>query len=279
MPRAPRPLLRVSCAALGVALSLAFAVRAEAQQVESHWSLDDARGGFCIWYLASPTLAAALAGRDVALAPAGTGEGLPAPLLRVIRDEPTFAQWIPATVCLGLYGSVTIGDKVVGKAKGSRPVAVFTSAIAARNPRGMSDARFLLLKIATDQRPVANAANNVNIEVDETGIVTRDRGEGADKDLVIDFDGTDIVWNGHPFGDPSVGKTQTMSFGYAGERGNNWFLSEEATAGSTRGLVGVLRVDGKSSLAKALKASPIRLTGAEQNGGKVLLTFQKTTHK
>ena len=111
---------------LATALLLLAPITAAAQvdAKSSTWELDDSRGSFCVWYLADPAMAPDLAPKGTVFAPAGAGEGLPPAVARLVRDEPQFGSWIPASICVGLYGKVTVDGEVAAQAKGDRPVLV-----------------------------------------------------------------------------------------------------------------------------------------------------------
>ncbi len=263
-------------AACTVALAAAWGVAPLAAQQhadQSRWSLDGSRGSFCIWYLADPAIAAKLADHA---APASAGDGLPRALTQVIRDEPKFAQWVPGVVCVGFYDSVRVGTKVT-RAKPDHPVLVVTEAIKAAGPRHVATASYLLLDIATDRGDLARAADDAGFSTADASRISRPADPGQDPDVTIRLSGTEITWNGHPFGDASVGMTRSMSFGYGGERSADWSVQLQAAPDSTRPMVGALRIDGKSSLAKALKSSPIREVGPWEGGGSVDLVFQRVT--
>jgi len=275
----PRYAGRVLGAAASIAAcAVAWGARPLAAQQHadvSRWSLDGSRGSFCIWYLADPAIAARLADHAAPVA-AGSGEGLPRALTQVIRDEPKFAQWIPGVVCIGMYDSVLVGTKVA-RGKPDRPVLVVTEALKVASPHHVSTATYLLLDIATDMGDLSRAADDAGFATGDAGLVARPADPGHDSDLTIKLSSTEITWNGHPFGDASVGMTRTMSFGYGGERAAEWSVELQAAPDSTRPMVGALRIDGKSSLAKALKSSPIREVGPWEGGGMVRLVFQRVT--
>ena len=43
---------------------------------ESRWSMAEARGGFCVWYLLDPAMAPGLAEKGTLFTPAGTGSSI-----------------------------------------------------------------------------------------------------------------------------------------------------------------------------------------------------------
>ncbi len=165
----------------------------------------------------------------------------------------------------------------VSRAKAGRPVLVVTEAVKASAPRHVGAASYLLLEIATDHGDVSRAADDAGFSTGAAEFIARPTDPGHDPDVSIKLSGTEITWNGHPFGDASVGMTRSMSFGYGGERSSDWSVQLRAAPDSTRPMVGALRIDGRSSLAKALKSSPIREVGPWEAGGTVDLMFQRVT--
>ena len=129
----------LGCAAALFALSAGVG-RVQAQRpAEVRWSLEGNRGSYCIWYLADPDLARSLVPASIALAPAGTGAGLPPLLARTVQDEPRFAQWIPGAICIAAYDRVTSGGRTLAQGKAGRPVIVGTNSLAASEARGFPD--------------------------------------------------------------------------------------------------------------------------------------------
>lgn len=243
-------------------------VAAQVEAKQSTWQLDDSRGSFCVWYLADPALAPDIAPKGTLFAPAGTGSGLPAALARLVRDEPQFGSWIPAAICIGRYGRVTVDGEVAAQAKGDRAVLVMTHAIAATAPRGQEGAGYFLLELATDNRTLAGVAEDVGLRVEQREIARVPSREGGDDAWHFQMEKAKLVWSGHPTGEPRVEATRTMSFGLAGLRTSSWLLEATSAPDTVRLLVGQLRVEGKDDLAKALKASPIRAVGPLEQGGR-----------
>ena len=234
----------------------------------SKWLLEDARGSFCIWYLADPAIAPKLAPKGTVLTAAGTGAGLPPAVVRVIRDEPQFAAWIPAVICVGRYGAVTIDGETAGRARADRSILLMTHAIAAAAPRGQSGAAYYLLEFSTDNGNVARLAEGVGIRVERRELDIAPPRGGPDSIMTVQIEKARLIWSGHPTGDSRVEATQPMSFGLAGLRTSSWRVDAGFAPDTSRLVVGQLRVEGKDDLAKALKSSPIRWVGPILAGGR-----------
>lgn len=243
------------------------------------WSLEGNRGSYCIWYLADPDLARRMVPSGTTLLPAGTGRGLPPLLARTVQDEPRFAQWIPGAICLGSYQRVTSDGRTLAAGKADRPVIVATSSLAAREARGFPSASSYLIDFMTDQRSLARAADDAGFGMSGIKVITRTRVGEDDPEVSITVDGVHITWSGHAIGDSGVGTTRSVSFGYASGRGSRWLIELESAPASSRLMVGTLEVDGRNTLAKALKASPGRAIGPEESGGTTSWTFHKATRR
>lgn len=267
-----RAVLILTLAAIGTPT---VAVRAQTAPATT-WVLDDARGGFCIWYLVEPEQAAAMVGKAGTPRPATAVTDLPSLLQRIIQDEPRFAPWTPAVLCLGRYASVQSDGEVLDRGREDRPVLVSWQALAATDPHGIRGPGWLLEAVGGDAPRLERVAG-------QAGLLFRDRslrnnrvkGSEGEDDWEIRVDGVKLFWTGHQAGDVRVGSTRMMSFGYAGGRTTTWMVELEQAPGSERPLVGTLRVEGKSDLAKALKASPVRAVSAAELGGRTTLTFRR----
>lgn len=266
-----RPLLLLFAATL-----LPGPARAQERADSGRWELSDPRGGFCIWYLADPALVGKLTSEGAGLVTAGRREGLPTAVTRIVQDEPRFAEWIPATLCIGFYGSVSVGGEVVARASAERSVMLATSAFAAASPEGAAADWYLADLFATDGG-VRRAAEDAGFSAD--GFDYRLRPTDSPEDQLLEFriSGVTISWVGHAYGEKSVGTTHSMSFGYAGRRDTRWKLVVSTQPESLQPVIGGLRVEGKGRLAKALQSSPIRIVTPRSYGGTASFTFQKVT--
>jgi len=245
------------------------------QSSDFRWTFTDARDGFCVWYLAEPTLARELVPSDVVLAPAGDGAGLPGSVVRVIQDEPHFAAWIPGAICVGRYGQASADDRPPVMAKDGESITVLTHSLAATAPRGASGATHYLIELGTDRTSLARAAELAGARPTDRSVTVRQVPDTDDQEIEIAIGKTKIVWQGHPTGDGRVGWTRTMSFGYAGRRTTSWSVAVAVNPAEARSMVGALRVEGKDDLGKALRASPIRAVGPMERGGEATITFSR----
>jgi hypothetical protein len=267
----PRPSGRGWAALLSLALS---AAPLAAQADEQLWRFVDAKGGFCLWYLADPAVAPTLVPAGITLRPASATAALPDVLLRLVQDEPRFAEWIPGMLCAGLYGAVAADGNPVGTARPDRPLVLTISALAAASPYGQ-DAGWYLSSVGVRAGSLDRVAERGWIAVREPEYRVRSGIEGEEDQWELQLDGLRLAWSGHPSGEPRVGSTRTMSFGYAGNRNSTWLVEFRAAPEGERNQVGSLRVEGRNPLATALKSSPIRTIGPLPSGGELTMMFRR----
>jgi hypothetical protein len=257
----------------------ALAVRpVAAQDNPPFWRWVDAQGGFCIWYLADPDIARGLLPPGVtARTSAETGE-LPELLLRIVQDEPRFAQWVPGLVCVGRFAVVAAnGQPVANMERSGRPVLYALTALAARGGGGGDDLEWQLLELGLDADRLDRVGNELNIASKDRSLRVRQGVEGEDDQWALPLEGAELIWSGHRAGVDRVGSTRVMSFGYVGRRNTVWRIDLRMVPGREQDQVGSLRVEGRGDLAQALKSSPIRAVAALQGGGEATMTFHLRT--
>ena len=123
---------------------------------------------------------------------------------------------------------------------------------------------------------LAQAASYGKVKLNEVqSSVSRVPGSGNDL-YQVKIGKTRLVWNGRPVGDSTrVEQPVTESWLAKGTSGTLWKVSTTLRPEWSRPLVGLLSVEGKDDLAKALKASPIRFVGPLYQGGGAELRFSR----
>jgi hypothetical protein len=245
-----------------------------AQADEQLWRWVDAQGGFCVWYLADPAVATGMVPAGTPLRPASATAALPDVLLRIVQDEPRFAEWIPAVLCVGRYAAVAADGTPAGTMRPGQSLLLTLSALAAASPYGQ-DAGWQLASIGLRAGSLDRVADRAWIANREPDLRVRDGLEGEDDEWELSLDGTKLIWSGHPTGTPRVGTTRSMSFGYAGNRNSTWLVALRMAPAEEQTQVGALRIEGKNALAQALKASPIRAVGPLSRGGELTMSFRR----
>ncbi len=259
-------------ALLGGVLMLAspLAGQADAQL----WRWVDAQGGFCIWYLADPVIAAELVPGEIRLRPASATASIPEVLLRIVQDEPRFAEWIPGVVCIGRYTTVAADGVPVATMEKQRPLLLTLSGLAAASAYGQ-DAGWQLTTIGLDADRLEDLAEEGWIGGEEARIRDRTGLEGEDTQWELTQPGVKLIWSGHPTGGLRVGSTRSMSFGYAGDQNSMWLVQFRMAPTEEQPQVGALRIEGDGALARALKSSPMRTVGPIARGGEATLDFRR----
>src|SRR5690606_28332829 len=194
-----------------------------AQANEQLWRWVDAQGGFCLWYLADPALAPDLVPPGTPLRPASATAALPDVLLRIVQDEPRFAEWIPAVLCVGRFAAVASDGEPAGTMRKGEPLLLTMSGLAAASPYGQ-DAGWQLAAIGLEAGSLDRVAERAWIATREAEMSVREGLEGEDDEWELQIHGTRLIWSGHPTGTARVGTTRSMSFGYAGNRNSTWLV-------------------------------------------------------
>ncbi|HRP07715.1 MAG TPA: hypothetical protein PLL69_04440 [Gemmatimonadales bacterium] len=269
------PAITRTVPALTVLLTAITAAAPLAAQVDEQlWRWVNSQGSVCVWYLADPAVAPGLVPEGVTLRPATATASLPESMLRIVQDEPRFADWIPGMLCIGRFAVVAADGNPVGEMREGQSHLLVLSALAAASPFGQ-DAGWQLASIGLRAGRLDQVAEVARIGSESAQFRTRVGVEGEDDEWELSFDGLKLIWRGHPTGQPRVGTTQTMSFGYAGERNTAWLVALRSNPETEQGQVGSFRVEGKNPLAQALKSSPIRSMGPVSGGGELTLTFRR----
>lgn len=259
---------------LSILVLLGAAQPAVAQVDQQLWRWVDSQGSVCVWYLADPALAPSLVPPGTSLRPASATASMPESMLRLVQDEPRFAEWVPAVLCIGRFAAAAADGSPVGPPRQGQSHLLVVSGLAAASPFGQ-DAGWQLSALGLRAGRLDQVAGNARIGSSSAQIRDRVGVEGEDEQWELSFDGVKLSWSGHPTGQSRVGTTQSMSFGYAGSRNTLWLVELRSAPESEQGQVGSLRVEGKNTLAQALKSSPIRSMGPIWRGGELTLQFQR----
>jgi hypothetical protein len=176
--------------------------------------------------------------------------------------------------CIGRFTAVAADGVPAGTMRDGQPLILTISALAAASPYGQ-DAGWQLASIGLRAGSLDRVAERGWIATREPRLRVRDGLEGEDDEWELALDGIKLIWSGHAAGEPRVGTTRSMSFGYAGNRNSSWLVGLRMAPSEEQPQVGALRIEGRNALAQALKASPIRAVGALSLGGEMTLTFRR----
>jgi len=256
-------------------------VRLEGQDAydpQSQWNLVGLRTGFCIDFLMDSTAATKQVrkvDKGYLVVPARHYVRLNPALEGLVGRRPEFAQWIPASVCIISADEVTVGGRTVTDDDPEKRQMVGFWGIAARPANQLlSDSIMVVPVLFTNNHKIDRNSELQGLKVDT---VEEDRGDEPDKPgdrfYEVRVKKADIHWTGHMAGTPAAAEPRTWTLMFKGNGSIPWFADVRLEPGEQQFVVGSLRIQGKDDLAKALKASPIRMQGPAFWGGSGSFSF------
>ncbi len=208
------------------------------------------------------------------LLPANKVQSLHPALSSIIEGQPEFAAWIPSSLCVFYVDAVHLSGRRYGSKDPRRRQMIGSWTLAASEQGGAR--RDLVLELFGARGDIVNAAENAKLKFREAqSSVSKAAGTGNDL-LDIKIGKTRLVWNGRATGDSTrLEQPIQESWLAKGASGTFWRVNSALQPAWSRPLVGVLTVEGKGDLAKALKASPTRFVGPVYYGGAGELRFSR----
>ncbi len=270
--KSPRAALGLAVAALCI-WSPSSAQEAGANQDGPVWTLEGLRSGQCVRFLMEPGTAGKHVKPGVRLLRADQDSSLHPVLHTIIGEQTEFARWVPSSLCIFYSDAIRLSGRRLGS-KDPRKKRMFGFwTVAAIEPAGTR--QDLVLELFGGDGSLVRAAEMGKIKLREARS-TVSKPAGTDNDLYdVQVGKTRLIWNGRASGDSSaVGPIQERWL-TRGTSGTFWRVSASLRAGWTRPLVGVLTVEGKDDLARALKTSPTRFVGPLYLGGEGELRFYR----
>jgi hypothetical protein len=186
---------------------------------------------------------------------------------RVLQDQPEYASWMPAAVCIYRFGRADGGGRELVAATGESEmigVIAFGARVAAGQPdNGLSGGLLF-----TNDKRIAKVSDSSKVSFRQVKATFGKAAHGDDERHVIAFGKTTLIWDGHAASD-SVPLTAPIQRVWVleGSRNKPVMLRWTLSATSSRSMVGALVVQGKDKLAKVLRSSPIRYLGPIYQGG------------
>lgn len=237
------------------------------------WTLEGLRAGQCVRFLMDPRVAGKHRREGVQLLRADRVPSLHPALVSVIESQPEFAPWVPSSLCLFYVDAVHLGGRRYGN-KDPRKRQMFGAWTLAAIEQGSGARRDLVLELFGSRGDVVRAAQLAKIRFREAqAAVSKAPATGNDLQEVK-IGKTRLVWNGRAAGDSTrVEEAIEESWLAKGTSGGAWAVKTMLAPAWSRPLVGVLSVEGKDDLAKALKSSPTRFVGPVFFGGGGKLRF------
>ncbi len=243
---------------------------ARAQGPVATWVLEGVNDRFCISYLVEPARAAELLGSRFIGVAAERVEGLHPAVAQVVAREPVFGTWVPAEICVIDAARVSSGTRVA--TEGGRSVILAYSGLAAV-PVGGGGPPLMRASVFSTSGALRRLASDQLIHVDGFKYSKGTVPDGTDQRRTIGFGGATLIWDGRvvePAGTPAA---RVLTLATDGKRNRALAAGLSQAAEWERATVGNLRVQGKSDLAGALIASPIRMVGPVTGGGSISLEW------
>ena len=237
------------------------------------WTLEGLRAGQCVRFLMEPGVARKHRREGVQFLRADRISSLHPALVSVIEGQPEFASWVPSSLCLFYVDAVHLGGRRYGN-KDPRKRQMVGAWTLAATEQGSGAPRDLVLELFSSRGDVVRAAQLAKIKFREAQMAVS-KAPATGNDLQeIKLGKTRLVWNGRAAGDSTrVDEPIEEAWLARGTSGGVWAIQTTLVPAWSRPLVGVLSVEGKDDLAKALKSSPTRFVGPVFFGGGGKLRF------
>lgn len=239
------------------------------------WILEGLRTGQCVRFLVDPTSARQTLREPARLVPASQDESLHPALRSVIEGQPEFATWIPSYLCLYYGDAFTLGGRRYGGKDPRKRQMIGLWAVTA-SEQGSGGRRDVLLDFFGVGGGLVQAAAGAKVKLSEAQSAVTKVPDTDNELYDVKIGKTRLTWNGRAVGD-STRVEQPIQEDWLGKgtSGMVWRVQAILKPEWSRPLVGVLSVEGKDDLAKALKASPIRFVGPRYSGGGGELRFSR----
>ena len=245
--------------------------------VRHAWALRNLQFGACVDFLMDPASAAEQLEVGFQPVPAGRVAGLRTPLKYVVSGDTTYAKWIPAHLCFLDYASVTSGEHLIDPEGGDNSSMIGYWGIAARRVgAGNGGDEVAVVQWWTSHWRIRQTTELAYVPMK---VVERMHGrvpESTRDRYQVRIGKTIITWEGTiPADSGSVPEPLGATLVFNGQRKTTWTAQAALSPLWTRPLAGILRVEGKDDLGKALQASPIRTFGPLYGGGDGRVEFSR----
>ena len=197
------------------------------------------------------------------------------PSLRSVVDQQAeFASWAPASLCLYYADAIRLGARRLGSKDPRKRQMLGVWAVAATEQGGSR--RDFVLELFGASGQLAHSAEQAKVKLREAQS-SRSKPVQTENDVYdVRVGKTRLIWNGRATGDSTRVESPLRELWLTkGSSGTVWRVQTTVQPTWTRPLVGVLTVEGKDDLAKALKASPTRFVGPLYFGGSAELRFSR----
>jgi hypothetical protein len=271
-----------------VTLCLAVALAAAPLKAQDNasdattWELEGLRSAFCVQLLLDPAseLLHGLPSGWHAV-PATAASNLHVSLRSVIEGQTEYASWSPSSLCFTTVDTVRTKDFSLADKSGRRPQLFGYWTVLAAGPSGTPQDVALDLFASSDRlvrsaRLAGQELHEARLTVGKVPAEDENGVPSADDRFQVKLSGALITWDGHLAGDSvSVAEPIVQTWTVSGMRGGVLTGSLTLSPAGSQPMAGSLKVDGKTDLAKALRASPTRFAGPSFRGGAGKVTFAR----
>lgn len=242
-----------------------------AQQRESPrivWGLDSLRAGFCVHFLVDPAAASRTPFRPADFVPLSAAANVHSSLRQVATLDRQYASWTPAAICAYQFAGTRRGSRVQREGDKSQVVGVWR--LASRSEGSPVPAEIMASGFDLGKQ-LSRPGLRVGLVRSQTGKVP----ESDQQSLTLEIDRqTSITWNGtwSPDSSQSVGRPNE-TWRLRGTEQSVWTAQRSLQPAEALLMVGSVRVEGKTEIARLLRASPIRWVGPLYRGGSGEIAF------
>jgi hypothetical protein len=238
------------------------------------WTFANLIGGFCLEFLADTADARRLLPNDaVPLRATTPGVKLHPALARVVKDQPEYASWTPAEVCVYRFGAATIaGTEIVARPGDGETIGWVGVAgrIAASQPEGS----LVATQLFTGGTKAQKASEAGRPELRKLKLSVGKAPKSNEDRVILEFGKTRLMWDGHAASDSTAVAGPVVEHWARAIRGGAVIGRWELNSVQQRSMVGAVIVEGKDRFAQALRKSPIRYVGPLYQGGNAKLSFE-----
>jgi hypothetical protein len=243
------------------------------------WAFHDVAFSACVDFLMDRASAERQLAAGFQLIPAGSFAALSPVLQREVEGVTAKSAMIPAQVCLIESPTMTSGDAIYAPSKkmGNREVVGYWAIAATRAGGEPTFDRWFVADYWTNDWRVRKQAEGALIPVTVFKRKLETAPGTARQKYAVSVGKTVISWTGELVGRDSTAYTETGTAEqiFEGKRITKWTATVHSSPQWTRTLPGIFSVEGKDDLAKALKASPIRMFGPMYWGGDARVEFYR----
>jgi hypothetical protein len=268
----------VCCLLLSSQSAIAAAQEGGPAATRITWEVGTPKAGWCIHFLMEPKTAVQDLARGHRLVLAREATGLPAPVRRLLTDEPQYADWAPAELCTYIAEAIWVDGRRFDRGDGGHPIAMlYWGVSAASTDEGGADSGKMSLRLlATNSSAVRRAMDVRQVPIDRVQIDVLPVKESDDEEFLLRLEGATIAFIGHARQDSTLTVGERSRTGaYMGNNKSLWTVNFSFHPGEVAAMAGALRIIGKRGLAKVLDQSPIRLLSPILSQGRGTVSFDR----